>query len=93
MHVAPTSGRISCSACGGLNPEIARFCNRCAAPLVGAATSAARQAVASPTSSFIRCPHRLQNTASSSLLVAHFGHTPALPASAARFRSSCGSVS
>lgn len=34
-------GRVTCPKCSGLNPEIARFCNRCGADLAGAAAATA----------------------------------------------------
>jgi uncharacterized RDD family membrane protein YckC len=33
MNGTPAAGRITCASCGGLNPEISRFCNRCGARL------------------------------------------------------------
>lgn len=36
MSEAVAPGRVSCPKCSGLNPEIARFCNRCGADLTSA---------------------------------------------------------
>lgn len=36
MNAPPASSRIKCQKCGGLNPELARFCNRCGTSITAA---------------------------------------------------------
>lgn len=38
MNAPPAASRIKCQKCDGLNPELARFCNRCGASLTAADT-------------------------------------------------------
>ena len=41
MNAPPTSSRLKCQKCGGLNPELARFCNRCGATIAADAPAPA----------------------------------------------------